>query len=263
MRKYTRVAKESKGLIARPFHLPCLAMAAAFTLTIAPALLPLSLSAGARVAAAAEVDDKAASKFTGKAEIKAEPVFKPDVPKLDSLEQAAANSTLKGTIEHRSAKIAPPPRKPKKLSATAAKPAENPLNGMLRAQKDKERAIKLKAQNQAFDLKEEFTIPQSIGIIGVKFFKPIDGPAVINTVFSGTPAAKAGMQVNDMIVAVDGVPTRNLSKDQCYDLIVGSPDTPITVSVMRRTNFGVKQMVRMDFNDIPDPMVRRDYLNSL
>ncbi|GEM_PF-518444 len=254
------VARGKTGLIARP---SCLAMAAALALTVIPALLPLSLSAGARVAAvAADSDDKSGNKFVGKAEIKAEPVFKPDVPKLDSLDEPD-RSTLKGTVEHRSAKIAPPPRRPKKLSATAAKPADNPLSGMLRAQKDKERAIKLKAQNQAFELKEEFTIPQSIGIIGVKFFKPIDGPAVINTVFSGTPAAKAGMQVNDMIVAVDGVPTRNLSKDQCYDLIVGSPDTPITVSVMRRTNFGVKQMMRMDFNDIPDPMVRRDYLNSL
>ncbi len=241
MRKLTRVAKKKRGLIAKFSCVACLACLACLAMSNA--------------AVAGDTDNKS----------KAEPVFKPDVPKLDSLEQAgaSASSTLKGTIEHRSAKIAPPPRKAKKLSAAAAKPADNPLNGMLRAQKDKERAIKLKAQNQAFELKEEFTIPQSIGIIGVKFFKPIDGPAVINTVFSGTPAAKAGMQVNDMIVAVDGVPTRNLSKDQCYDLIVGSPDTPITVSVMRRTNFGVKQMVRMDFNDIPDPMVRRDYLNSL
>jgi len=224
----------------------CLAMETALALVILSICSPLSIFPGVGVAAAGAD----------------EPVFKSDIPKLDSLD-TPDRSTLKGTIEHRATKIVRPPRKPKKLTAAASKPADSPLNAALRAQQDKERALKLKAQNQKSDIREEFTIPQSIGIIGVKFYKPAYAPAIINMVFSGTPAAKAGIHINDMIVAVDGVPTRNLTKDQCYDLIVGSPDTPITISVMRHSNFGVKQMVRMDFNDIPDPMVRRDYLNSL
>lgn len=189
-----------------------------------------------------------------------EPVLKPDVPKLDAPLQP---STLKGTVEHR---LAAPSqaKKPKRLNADV-KQQDTPLSGAMRAQRDRERAMKLKAREQAFALQQQqqYTLPQSIGIIGVKFHKLADGPAVINRVFSGTPAARAGMQMDDQIVAVDGVPTRHLSKDQCYDLIVGSPNTPITISVLRNRNFDVKQMVRMDFNDIPDPIVRRDYLNSL
>jgi C-terminal processing protease CtpA/Prc len=189
-----------------------------------------------------------------------EPILKPDVPKLDAAEKP---STLKGTVEHR---LAAPtqPKKSRRLNSEARQ-SDSPLAGAMRAQRDRERAMKLKAREQAFALQQQqqYMLPQSVGIIGVKFFKLADGPAVINHVFSGTPAARAGMQTDDQIVAVDGVPTRNLSKDQCYDLIVGSPNTPITISVLRNRSFEAKQMVRMDFNDIPDPIVRRDYLNSL
>ena len=195
-----------------------------------------------------------------------EPVLKPDVPKFDATD-SPDRSTLKGTIEHRLSVPPPAPRKSKKLNAATSannnKPPDFQLSGAQRAQRDRERVLKARAQEQALKARQPFTIEQSVGIIGVRFHKLPDGPAVINTVFAGTPAAKSGMHVDDQIVAVDGVPTRNLNKDQCYDLIVGSPDTPVTLSVLRRQNFDVKQMVRMDFNDIPDPLVRRDYLNSL
>ena len=193
-----------------------------------------------------------------------DPVLKPDVPKFDATD-SPDRSTLKGTIEHRLAAPPPTPHKAKKLNANAntAKPPDFQLSGAQRAQRDRERVLRARAQEQALTARQPFTIEQSVGIIGVKFHKLSDGPAVINTVFAGTPAFKAGMHVDDQIVAVDGVPTRNLNKDQCYDLIVGSPNTPVTLSVLRRQNFDVKQMVRMDFNDIPDPLVRRDYLNSL
>ncbi len=193
-----------------------------------------------------------------------DPVLKPDVPKFDAVD-SPDRSTLKGTIEHRLSVPPPAPRKAKKLNANAnsAKPPDFRLSGAQRAQRDREQVLKARAQEEALKARQPFTIEQSVGIIGVKFHKLADGPAVINTVFDGTPASKAGMHVDDLIVAVDGVPTRNLNKDQCYDLIVGSPDTPVTLSVLRHQIFDVKQMVRMDFNDIPDPLVRRDYLNSL
>src|SRR5205085_2294822 len=47
----------------------------------------------------------------------------------------------------------------------------------------------------------------SFGIIGVKFVISIGQPPLINRVFAGTPAAKVGLAQNDVIVAVDGVPT--------------------------------------------------------
>lgn len=188
-------------------------------------------------------------------------VLKPDVPKLDTLLDSPDRSTLKGTVERR-ASLAPP--KKKKLSAAAAS-AGGSLSAPLKGRSDSFAPIKGKTQEQTLNngISQEFTLDRSVGIIGVKFYKLIHGPAVINRVFQGTPAGKNGLQVNDMIVAVDGVPTQNLSKDQCYDLIVGMPNTPVTISVLRGNGFEVKQLIRMDFNDIPDPAVRRDYLRSL
>jgi hypothetical protein len=46
-------------------------------------------------------------------------------------------------------------------------------------------------------------------------------------------------------------------------MIVGRPDTEVTISIRRDGNFLAKTMKRMDFNDIPDPMVRQDYLMSI
>lgn len=191
-----------------------------------------------------------------------ESVLKPDVPKLDTLQDAPDRSTLKGTVEQR-ASVAPP--KKRKLNSSAAAGRDVGLGRALKARTDSAAPIRGKAQNQDLSsgISQEFTLDRSVGIIGVKFYKLIHGPAVINRVFSGTPAGKNGLQVNDMIVAVDGVPTQNLSKDQCYDLIVGAPNTPVTLSVMRGGGFEVKQLIRMDFNEIPDPAVRRDYLRSL
>jgi C-terminal processing protease CtpA/Prc len=100
-------------------------------------------------------------------------------------------------------------------------------------------------------------------IIGVKFEMVIGRPPTIKIVFSGTPASEEGVRSNDVIVAVDGIPTYGLSKEEVYDLIVGTPHTPVTLSLQRGQDFSVKKLMRMDFNDIPDPQVKADYLKSM
>jgi len=100
---------------------------------------------------------------------------------------------------------------------------------------------------------------RGIGIIGVKFIAQGGLPPVINQVFRGTPAAEQGLRPNDAIVAVDGVPTYGLTREECYDLIVGSPNTPVTLSIRRGSSFSVHTMMRMDFTELTDPSVRRAY----
>ena len=100
---------------------------------------------------------------------------------------------------------------------------------------------------------------RGIGIIGVKFIAYEKMPPIINRVFAGTPAAKAGLQPNDAIVAVDGVPTYGLRKEECYDLIVGTPNTPVTLSIRRGTSFSVYTMTRMDHTELTSPSIRRAY----
>lgn len=103
----------------------------------------------------------------------------------------------------------------------------------------------------------------SIGIIGVKFVATNGAPPMINQVFPGTPADEKGLRIYDRIVAVDGVPTAGLTKDEVFDLIVGSPGTPVTLSIMRGHDFSAINCVRMDINELTDPRVRRDYMTNL
>lgn len=106
-------------------------------------------------------------------------------------------------------------------------------------------------------------VESGIGIIGVKFVLFAGRNPVINRVFPLTPAFKSGIQPNDVIVAVDGVPTMGLSKEEVYDMIVGTPGTTVTLSVQSSGDFRAVTMVRMDLNDITDPFVRRDYMMSM
>lgn len=100
----------------------------------------------------------------------------------------------------------------------------------------------------------------SIGIIGVKFVATAGRAPVINEVFPGTPADQVGLRLYDMIVAVDGIPTAGLTKDEVFDLIVGTPGTKVTLSIMRNGDYYAVSCTRMDINTLIDPRVRRDYL---
>jgi hypothetical protein len=106
-------------------------------------------------------------------------------------------------------------------------------------------------------------VQSSIGIIGVKFVATTGHAPVINQVFPGTPAEQKGLRVYDRIVAVDGVPTTGLTKDEVFDLIVGSPGTQVTLSIMRGSDFQAVNCVRMDINELTDPRIRRDYMVNM
>src|SRR5262249_17746109 len=99
--------------------------------------------------------------------------------------------------------------------------------------------------------------------IGVKFVLQLGKPPVINRVFAGTPAAQVGLVPEDVIVAVDGVPTAGLTKEEVYDLIIGSPGTRVNISISRGGDFQVVTCTRMDINELTDPVVRRDYMMSM
>ena len=193
-------------------------------------------------------------------------ILKPDVAKFDNDPVPSATKVLKGNLTHH-AKVAPnrPRPKPRRLESRLQRQDSGPLNGALKGTLDNQKPFSLgdKSVTLKSEVQQPYTIERSVGIIGIKFMKMGGDPPLVNRVFPGTPAYKMGFSVNDSIVAVDGVPTYGLTKDECYDLIVGTPNTPITVTLLHRGNFEVKNMMRMDFNEIPDPMVRRDYLNSL
>lgn len=182
------------------------------------------------------------------------PLLKPDVPKLDT---APPPKKLLGGVQHHERSNSET-KKPI-FGRLAGSGSSNLKTG--RAKLDENKSLKTDIKNNRFDLATA-TVPPGIGIIGVKFLSVYGRPPVINRVFPGTPAFNNGLRANDVIMAVDGIPTFGLSKEEVYDMIVGTPNTPVTLSLQRNGDFQVRKMLRMDFNDIPDPAVRRDYLTS-
>jgi S1-C subfamily serine protease len=172
--------------------------------------------------------------------------IKPDTPQLDTSQPAAPpagpKGTLKGGVQH-SENIKP--GKPKHYSGKAQLERSKALQGEMQ---------KYNAVGEA---------ESGVGIIGVKFVMVAGHAPVINRVFPLTPAARSGLRPNDLIIAVDGIPTLGLAKEEVYDMIVGLPGTPVTLSIQREGEYVSMTMTRMDLNDITDPFVRRDYMTSM
>ncbi len=179
------------------------------------------------------------------------PELKPGLPKLDvhkPEKSAPVRRPLKGSIQH-SERI----HANKQLNGNVGE-------GTLDYRKGKD---SLKGRLGRGQIRGGLaqTNDSGLGIIGVKFIMGFGRPPVINRVFPGTPAAEAGVRPRDIIIAVDGIPTFGLSKDEVYNMIVGQPGTEVTISVEHNRNFQVHKLMRMDLYQIPDPQVRRDYLN--
>lgn len=167
-------------------------------------------------------------------------------PKMDNppaeshpLSNAQKSATLQGSI----LKVDKHQKKTGKFLGGAKKGQSDALKARVRD----EGALRAQAQS-------------SIGIIGVKFVATLGKPPVINEVFPNTPADKVGLRVYDVIVAVDGVPTSGLTKDEVFDLIVGTPGTQVNLSILRNGDYSAYSCTRMDINELLDPRIRRDYM---
>jgi hypothetical protein len=187
-------------------------------------------------------------------------VLKPDVPKMDAL---PVRKTLKGGIFHREAIVPKSAKLQSGASNNSAKMRDSDRGAKLKSGIGKPGFLSIFKAKVKADPPINAMIQSGVGIIGVKFVLGFGLPPTINRVFPGTPAHSAGLRTNDIIIAVDGVPTSGLTKEEVYAMIVGTPDTPVTVSVLRNGDFMPKTMNRMDFNDIPDPEVKHDYLMSI
>lgn len=164
-------------------------------------------------------------------------------PKFDSVPEPAAPK-IKGPLQGSIQKLDKRQQRSGKLMFGIKKGQTDTLRARV---KDDSSALKAQAES-------------SIGIVGVKFVATLGRPPVINEVFPNTPAEKVGLRLQDMIVAVDGVPTSGLSKDEVFDLIVGTPGTQVSLSILRNGDYQVVTCTRMDINELLDPRVRRDYM---
>jgi carboxyl-terminal processing protease len=60
-----------------------------------------------------------------------------------------------------------------------------------------------------------------------------DGQAIVDRVFAGSPAERAGLQPGDAIAAVDGVPVAGLAGGKLVDRIHGDVGTVVRLSIIR------------------------------
>lgn len=165
-------------------------------------------------------------------------------PKMDTPPQVErVPATLQGGVQH----VDKRSNKKGRLMTGAKKGQSDALRARV---KDDSNPLRAQAQT-------------SVGIIGVKFIAQMGRPPVINEIFPNTPAEKVGLRISDMIVAVDGVPTSGLTKDEVFDLIVGTPGTAVSLSILRNGDYSAVSCVRMDINELLDPRIRRDYLIHL
>ncbi|MFG0306045.1 MAG: S41 family peptidase [Phycisphaerales bacterium JB040] len=68
--------------------------------------------------------------------------------------------------------------------------------------------------------------------IGAEVNKPGDHLIII-TPMDGSPAWRAGLMAGDEITHIDGEPTKDMTVDDCVDRLMGTPGTPVEVTVDR------------------------------
>jgi hypothetical protein len=88
-----------------------------------------------------------------------------------------------------------------------------------------------------------------VGILGIKFEITEDHLPHIAAVLSGTPADK-DLGVGDTILAVDGVKTQNLTKENIRDMVIGKPNTQITLTLKRSEVTFNKTLTRIRAQDL-------------
>ena len=86
--------------------------------------------------------------------------------------------------------------------------------------------------------------------IGVRIDTTSAGLPRIVEVFKGSPAEKAGIAVDDVIVAADGKPTTGHTIDEIVSWIRGEAGTPVTLTV-RAGDTGPERKVTMVRADVP------------
>lgn len=105
---------------------------------------------------------------------------------------------------------------------------EGAAQGMVEALED---PYSMYMSNEKYDKLQNY-IQGSIGGIGV-YIDIKDNKLVVVSPIEGTPAYKAGIQSEDIIMKIDNVLTSKLQYNEAVALMRGEPGTPVKVSIMR------------------------------
>ncbi len=84
---------------------------------------------------------------------------------------------------------------------------------------------------ESFDKQAEYYNSEFFGIGAILTVQ--NGGTVIDTIYSGSAAEIAGLQVGDRIVSVDGTDTSNMPPAETRELLVGQEGTAVDITVLR------------------------------
>lgn len=102
------------------------------------------------------------------------------------------------------------------------------LKGMVEATKDPYSEFLTETESQVYDE----AIEGSFEGVGIQFM-PKDGVMTVITAVDGTPAFKAGIQPNDIILKADGKELTGLTTSDVLDLIRGPKGKEVTLTIQR------------------------------
>ncbi len=131
----------------------------------------------------------------------------------------------------------------------AAKMQQGAIDGMLEVFNDPYTQYIPAAESKSFnkDLTGQFVgIGAEVNLEGgyLKIISPLED----------SPAYAAGVQAGDRVVEVDGQSTLNKTVDECIDMLMGEPKTPVKLTI-ERTLDGQKEPQRLDLTVIRDHIV--------
>ena len=84
-------------------------------------------------------------------------------------------------------------------------------------------------ENEDFEL----FLSKTYGGIGAIIHKKVGENVIINEPYAGSPAHKYGLQCGDEIIAIDGVPVKDLETKESSDRMKGKPGTTVTFKVKK------------------------------
>lgn len=73
----------------------------------------------------------------------------------------------------------------------------------------------------------------SYGGVGSLIQKLPNGNVMISEPYEGSPAVKAGLQPGDTIIAIEGVPVKDLAVEECSNRMKGVPGTDLNMTVIK------------------------------
>lgn len=101
-----------------------------------------------------------------------------------------------------------------------------------------------------------------LGILGFTFSVAYPQPAKVQRIYPDTPAKRSQLQVQDLIVAVDGVPTSQLTTHEVAEMLAGQPDTKVNLTIKRGHTTLEKALTRMHSKEFAclHPNIWKTYL---